>query len=173
MIDINHPKQIVNRHKNNSKILFIKADLTTNLVEGVQKSKSFIDFLEIVKNIKPIDYLEKYSFVVSLNLLNQLDILLCDMLKQKFFVKDEELVGIRTRIQTLHLQSLPHNKSCIITDYCEVNYNNSMEDCTEKSLLYSDLSYIKNREEWLWTFDTRKTYRANANTTFKVLAGIL
>lgn len=173
LIDISHPKQILNRYKDNKQIIFIKADLTNNMIVGVQKSKTFIDFLKLAEKLKPIDYLNKYSFVVSLNLLNQLDILLCDLLKKKFKVADVDLLPIRAKIQTLHLQSLPVQKSCIITDYCEVSYNNNLKDSFEKSLIHTDLSCIKDRQEWIWTFDTKKTYKPKAKTNFKVLAGIL
>lgn len=173
LIDINHPKQIVNKYKNNQQIEFVTADLTNNLITDANNSDTFSDFLQRCQPIKPISFLEEYSFIISLNLLNQLDILLCDLLKNKYNTPEHSLIDLRIKIQSLHLQSLPQNKSCIITDYCEINYNNILEDGSEKGLIHTDLSFIRSREEWLWTFDTKKTYRYNCNTTFKVLAGTI
>ena len=56
--------------------------------------------------------LEEYDLVISLNLLNQLDILLCDYLKEKFKIDNEEtLLPIRKIIQQNHLDILPVNKT--------------------------------------------------------------
>ncbi len=172
LFDICHPKQILNKYKNNKQIVFIKTDLTNNLIKYAKKSKSFNEFLQIFETTKPIDFLNNYSYVVSLNLLNQLDILLCDYLKKKFIVKDEELIGIRKKIQALHLKSLPLTKSCLITDYLEINYTNTINDNNKKTknLIYADFNNTSNKQEWLWIFDTRKTYLHKLNTTFKVLA---
>ncbi len=172
LFDIYHPKQILNKYKNNPQIEFIKTDLTNNLINVAKKSKSLTGFLQLFKTTKPISFLNEYDYVVSLNLLNQLDILFCDLLKRKFSIEDKELIGVREKIQTLHIKSLPLAKSCLITDYQEINYVGTINDSNKKpkNLIYADLSNFKNRKEWLWVFDTRKTYRHKINTTFKVLA---
>ena len=72
LFDIYHPKQVVNKYKNNSSIVFIKTDLTNNLIEYAGQSKCLNDFIELLENNKPLDFLNDYSFVVSINLLNQL-----------------------------------------------------------------------------------------------------
>lgn len=171
LVDINHPRQIVNKYKNNPKITFVKADLTNNLVQRLKISKTYNEFLSYLESIKPLDFLNQYSQVVSLNLLNQLDILLCDLLMKKFILKEENIVSVREKIQSAHLRSLPKGNSLIITDYEEINYLVSIDDFSSKNLIYTDLSEVNVLNEWLWKFDTHQTYRKNYYTTFKVLAG--
>jgi hypothetical protein len=86
-------------------------------------------------------------------------------------VSDKHLVEIREKIQHNHLKSLPTGKSCIITDYVEVNYIEKGIPISERSLIYTDINNLTNRHEWGWNFDTRKTYRQKMNTYFKVMAG--
>jgi hypothetical protein len=172
LFDINHPKQIKNRYKNNNSVTFIEQDLTNGLIQKAINSDSFSIFQSFVNSSKPLLFNDNYDFIISLNLLNQLDIILCDLIKYKFNISDENLVNIRKDIQNLHIKSLPKNKSCIITDFIEINYSESLKDGIENNLLYVDLSFLKNTKKWLWTFDTKKNYRNNTNTTFKVIAGM-
>lgn len=171
LYDIYHPKQIVNKYKNQERIKFVQADLTNNMADALQKSKSFIEFNSKVSDIQHVGFMVEYDFVVSINLLNQLDIILCDLIKQKFKVPDESLYEIRKIIQQNHLKSLPVGKSCIITDYAEINYTDKQTPIIKKSLIYVDTKCLTNRQEWFWNFDTRKSYRKNMNTYFKVMAG--
>jgi len=170
-IDINHPKQILNKYKNHSNIEFRVIDLTNNLVEAFTRCKSFNDFKLALNNVSPLSFFQEFDYVVSLNLLNQLDILLCDLLKQKYRVPENNLFEVRELIQSKHLAALPKNKSCIITDFEEINYINTIDNIVGKSLIFISLEDINHRTDWLWTFDTQKTYRNKMNTTFRVLAG--
>jgi hypothetical protein len=169
LFDINHPKQIINRYKNEKNIEFVKSDLTNNLAEAVVYAGSFNEFLKIIDSIRPI-FFNKYDFVISLNLLNQLDILLCDLLTKRFNVADTDLTKLRKVIQQKHIEGLPKNKSCIITDYKEVNYISDISSGITKPLVYVDLN-LNNKKEWMWNFDTKGTYRNGFKTAFKVMAG--
>ena len=171
LIDIYHPKQIVNKYKNQKRVRFVKADLTNDKVNALIKSKTLTEFNAFMSDIQPISFLNEYDFVVSLNLLNQLDILLCDLIKHKFNVPDEHLIEIREKIQNNHLKSLPTGKSCIITDYVEINYIEKDKPISECNLIYTDINNLTNMHEWEWNFDTRKTYRQKMNSYFKVMAG--
>ena len=173
LIDIHHPKEIVNKYKKNSQIVFLTIDLTNDLVKIAKSSKTFNDFIKFQKNIKPSIIFDNYSFVVSLNLLNQLDILLCDLLKKRFNVKNDELISVRRSIQTNHLKILQKGRSCVITDYEEINYSNSVKDGVTKKLIFANMDILKIEKEWLWFFDTHKNYKKNYKTTFKVFAGVI
>ncbi len=173
LFDINHPKQILNKFKNHIKTEFVKIDLTNNLIQGAAESKCLNDFSVLLHRTKPIDSFYEYDFVVSLNLLNQLDILLCDFLLKKFKISNHQLIAIRKQIQTLHLKSLPKGKSCIITDFKEFNYMERSTIVKESNLVYVDLNIIRDKKDWLWEFDGTKSYRQKYNTFFKVIAGIL
>jgi len=170
LLDINHPKQIVNKYKNEKNITFIKTDLTNNLTEKINYAKDINDFINIVNN-NSIIYFNKYDFVVSLNLLNQLDILLCDLLKKKFTVNNNDLINIRQTIQQNHLTGLSKGKGCIITDYNEINYKKQINEGVSKQLIYVSLDNLKNKKEWIWNFDTKETYNSNLKTVFKVISG--
>lgn len=173
LIDIIHPKQIQNKFANNNNVNFVTADLTNGLVELVQKSISFNQFCLHLKTWEAYKGLSKYDFVVSLNLLNQLDILLCDLIKKKFNVTDSELLPIRKIIQEFHVKSLPKGKSCLITDYEEINYIKNKLDNKAMELVYMGLDFLSEKKVWQWKFDTNKTYRLKYNTTFNVIAGKL
>jgi len=170
LFDINHPKQLVKKYGNEKNIEFVKADLTNNLVAALTYAKKFNEFAEIVTNVIPLNF-NKYDFVISLNLLNQLDILLCDLLKKKFNITDTALIDIRQAIQQKHLFALPKGKSCIITDYSEINYRQSISDGKVKQLIYTPFDNLRNKKEWFWNFDTKRTYKQGFKTMFKVVAG--
>ena len=172
LIDIIHPKQIVNRFKNDNKIEFIRADLTGGLIEQIYnlKLKNIAKNNTLIRNLQPqlnLD-LNEYNYVISVNILNQLDILLKDyLLKFKIFEKNE-LNDFSKLVQDFHLKCLPKNKTCLVSD-CEEFLYNEKENLRNK-LVFVSLPKGKNEEEWEWKFDTRMTYYKYYNTTFLVKA---
>ena len=176
LIDIVHPRQIIHKYKKQTNIIFIETDIA-GYIETVyfflkekKKQKAALteiqqhytnEFSEIIKNA---------SMVVSVNILNQLDILICDYIAKTNIYSKEEIYLFRKLIQQKHLELLPANKSCIITDYEELNYNDQMQLTQQKPLVHVHLPNNKETVKWRWNFDMNKTYHNNYKTVFKVMA---
>lgn len=169
LYDIVHPEQIVvkmNKYKN---VHLKQIDLTGGAVSLAEKARTFDEFLLLFNTIYLSDF-SQYDCVVSVNLLNQLDIILCDYLTKKFNVQESQLLPIRTMIQQRHIDMLPKGKTCLITDYCEENKSVDTSKEETKSLIYCNMPQGNHIEEWLWHFDTNQMYHKGWITTMKVRA---
>ncbi len=178
LVDIKHPIQIVHKLRDYPNIKFIEIDIT-GLVEPVFqtlkkkiKNKEIISLTAIIPQYDRAFFNEisQADFVVSVNLLNQLDILLCDYILLSKQFNDNEIKAFRKYVQTKHLELLPKGKSVLITDYEELNIDDKHQIINRKQLLYVDLSPHIIRSKWTWDFDSQKTYHKNLQTVFKVMA---
>lgn len=169
LYDIVHPEQVVVKMNKYPNVHLKQFDLTNGTVALAEKCHTFDEFLSLFRNIQIADF-SQYDFVVSVNLLNQLDIILCDFLVEKFNVQESQLIPIRTLIQQRHIDMLPKGKTCLITDYCEENIAIDSPKAETKSLIYCNLPQGDNAEEWLWHFDTNQMYHKGWITTMKVRA---
>ena len=174
LVDIVHPSQIVHKLRKHQNIEFITVDIT-GLMEVVyhflkQKSKppKSLDFIKLNYQNEWFHKLEHADFVASVNLLNQLDILICDYIKKTKTYTTEEILEFRKTIQQNHLDLLPKGKSCLITDYEEVRLNKGLIIET-KPLVYIKLPTNDKSKKWPWNFDTHGTYHKNFDTVFKVI----
>ena len=175
LYDIYHPPQILHKLKNFECFSFVNQDITGNLISQVYKAvKQYrktgekIDIENFLFcGFSPIDETEAY---ISLNILNQLDILIVDFLKDEEIYSEKEIEFLRANIQKSHINSLPANKSCLITDYEELisTFDNTQE--SKKNLLYTNLPVGKNIHKWSWVFDTNGNYNINHKTTLNVIA---
>lgn len=170
LVDIVQPEQIVVKTKRNSNIHLITADVTGGVVELAEDSKSFVEFCDRLQQLPNFSIDGNPDLVVSVNLLNQLDILLCDYLKEKFSVSEQEVKQVRNLVQQRHIVSLPKCSTCLITDYCEENTSCADGSVQTKDLLYCELPQGTNIVEWKWIFDTNQRYREGHNTSMKVRA---
>lgn len=170
LYDIVHPEQIAVNMRKYPNVHLVVTDLTGGAVELAAQSNSFYDFRNSLTHISLKPNLQQFDFVVSVNLLNQLDIILCDYLKEKFSITESELIEIRKQVQQHHVDSLPKGKTCLITDYCEENTSLNNLSMQKKKLLYCSLPTASNTKEWQWIFDTNQTYHEGQNTILKVKA---
>ncbi len=170
LYDIVHPVQVEVNMKKYPNVHLVVADLTDGAIELAAQSKSFEEFRNALNQIPFAHNLHEFDFVVSVNLLNQLDIILCDYVKEKFSVAESDLVPIRRQVQQHHVDSLPKGKTCLITDYCEENMLPDSTLTQQKMLLYCTLPLASNVQEWKWIFDTSQRYCAGQNTILKVKA---
>lgn len=172
LYDIRHPKQVVNRYKNHKQIHFINQDITGGAIAYVYSAirngslRKSLGKL-VVPGFKPN---EKLDYWVSLNILNQLDILIVENLRRLKYVDRELIMGFREKIQHSHIQSLPKGKSCIVTDYKENVYDRGGSFIESHDLLYTELPPGIKEEKWVWHFDTQMTYYPNKKTYFEVIA---
>jgi hypothetical protein len=178
LVDIKHPTQIVHKLNKYPNFKLIEADIT-GLIEPVynilvenKKNNIRID-LCLVKPVYSeilLHEIEQSDLIVSVNLLNQLDILICDYILKSKQYSVEEIVMFRKYIQNNHIELLPKNKSALITDFEELNLDKNKQVVGRKKLVY--LNFPENMPclRWTWEFDLQKTYRKNLQTVFKVMA---
>ncbi len=176
LVDIVHPRQIIHKYRKNKNIEFIQADISGYIkpVYDFMKiaHRKSPDITEIPQKISPElnKIIDNASMIVSINILNQLDILLCDYIEKFNVFTTEQIKVFRKIIQQKHIDLLSQNKSCIITDYEELNYDDNMQLVKNKSLVYIELPKSKNVKKWKWDFDLSKTYHKDYKTIFKVMA---
>lgn len=168
LFDIVHPEPVKIKVGRLPNVHLVTADLTCGAVLKATQSGSYPDFMSYLENSRPDIDLNGYDMVVSVNLLNQLDIILCDYLKGRFAVGSEQLRKVRSIVQQRHVDNLPKGKSCLITDYLQIDKPIDGSPETQTELLYCDLPQNVPFEEWFWFFDTEQRYSVKNNTTFKV-----
>lgn len=175
LYDVYHPPQIRQKLKKYNCFELITADITGGYMASVyeavnlyrnSKTKTGIADLKF-NGFRPSEDTDCY---ISLNILNQLDILMIDFLRRQNIYSTEELNTLRTRIQQNHLETLPKNKSCLITDFEELVFRKEDVPVISKNLLYTELPEGKNIQIWEWLFDTTGSYNKGYKTIFKVIA---
>lgn len=170
LVDIVHPESVKLKAERLPNVSLVCADLTGGAVLEATRAESFGEFLSWLPQASPALSFDSFDLVVSVNLLNQLDILLCDYLKERFGVSETELIPVRQLVQQQHIDWLPKHRSCLITDYMQIDKPLNGAPQTQTKLLYADLSAVGPFEEWEWVFDTSQRYSVKNNTFFKVLA---
>ncbi len=174
LIDIFHPPQVLRKIRDLPGVEAIQQDITGGMIEqAYQLVKEFrktgrkqeiadLQSAGFVPDVPP-------GFLVSLNILNQLDILIVDYLKKFSIYTGAEIMALRKMIQQSHIDSLPRNRSCIITDFEERVYE---DDRLERinPLVHVSLPEGKRKANWEWLFDAQKTYHSGKITRFNVVA---
>ncbi len=179
LIDIFHQKEILYKAKKIPNLKFIETDIT-GLAETVLETVA-LSQKRNAKKIRLTDLIPKISnfgipeiikpdFIVSVNLLNQLDILITSYLKNQNLYSPKEIKDFQKYIQQNHLNSLKVNKTCLITDYKELNFNKNNVLEYENQLVFVDFPKNKFEDNWEWKFDMNGRYNKNLQTIFKVRA---
>lgn len=180
LVDIIHPAQICNKVKSIKNVKLITADITGGTIEAVyeaikqfkkNKIKTKLNDLSFDSSNFGIDKNISFDFVVSVNILNQLDILVVDNLKKLNIYNDDELFAIKRRIQQSHLDALKKFSSTLITDYEEINIDRQLKSETHKPLVFVNLENMSNKKFWQWNFDKNGLYEKGKETFFNVVAG--
>ncbi|MBN1183944.1 MAG: hypothetical protein JXB49_16750 [Bacteroidales bacterium] len=173
LYDIFHPSQVIHKYSGYTKVKFVEVDVTGGSIQQVydwvkmyRKNRMKLSFDKITGH----DMVWNHDFVISLNILNQLDILLTDFIRKYKIFNAEEEKTFRSIIQSNHLRSLPVGKSCLVSDYLEQVLEPSGKIIEEKCLLYTDFPLANFEQEWRWDFDLKMNYNAGKKTVFKVKA---
>lgn len=169
--DIRHPRPIVHRYAKIDKIEFVNMDITGGAIQYIYeqiKAKKYMEITDVpecgFQPVQPVD------LVISLNVLNQLDILIVEYLRRFSKVLSDDVLLLRKKIQLAHLNSLLADTSCLISDFEESLYDRTGSLVEKRSLVFTCLPEGKYNEEWIWKFDNRMTYYPNRTTHFKVKA---
>jgi len=175
LVDIHHPIQIRKKTLAMKQVELIEADLTGGAIKQIWKfcQETKISAEERTFPVRlPLDPPQLHihaDALISVNLLNQLDIILCDyILKQKHF-QQETLIPFRTAIQTFHLEWISKKPGCLVTDIREeVEDKNGV--LRSKALLYTKLPDGIRQDRWWWDFDSQGTYHPGSRTRMEVQA---
>lgn len=186
LIDIIQPKQIKHKTARYGNVTLVEADITGGVIEKAyrlaknsRKQQRKIPLCNIFPNPdeNQIEYEKQllllsgsFDYVISVNLLNQLNILIVDYLKTLGMYNQNELLALSKAIQKHHLQILPEGKTCLITDFEEVITNTKTNQTQKRPLVFVDLPESRHKQYWTWHFDTKQTYYAHHTTTFRVVA---
>lgn len=174
LVDIYHPPQIIHKAKKHPNTEIVRADLTGGGIKGtwdlvreyrITGRGSILDIAcQAVSGVRGAEY------IISINLLNQLDILLVDYIGTHMEVPEEEKTAFRKRIQEQHLRLLPDGRSCLVSDVEERIFPKEGAERSVRKLVYTDLPEGRRNREWTWTFDTRGTYNRGRKTEMLVKA---
>lgn len=112
------------------------------------------------------------DFVVSVNLLSQLDELLVDFLYDSNSLGREAELPLRRAVQQAHLRFLSARPSALVTDIREDYVTRWGQRSGHRQLLLADMPVLPS-QSWEWNFDPRGTYRDGVRTTMQVGAWFL
>lgn len=175
LVDIHHPPQIRKKIAGLENVELVVEDLSGGALEQVwnlaKRNKSKIPIEQVLEEITlnpPLKGIPADAFI-SVNLLNQLDILLCDHIRRKLPYQQELSFSFRSAIQNFHLEWITKKPGCLITDVKEHQIPRSGPP-KAKALLYTDLPEGIRRDKWEWDFDSRGTYHPGSRTRMEVQA---
>lgn len=175
LVDIYHPPQIRKKVAAMEGVELVEEDLSGGAIEQLwkllRKNKSGIPATDLVEEISLIPPLAEIQpdALISVNLLNQLDILLCDHIGRKLPYQQELSLSFRAAIQAFHVDWITKKPGCLITDFIEHKIPNK-GTASSKPLLYTDLPGGIRRESWQWDFDSQGTYHPGSRTYMEVQA---
>ncbi len=174
LVDIAHPPQIVHRASRFPNVRLVEADLTGLASRVYQIVREGKEVRERLLTLEPAPFRPPFEtgFVVSLNLLSQLDDLLLGYVRRKTGLTAAELLPLRRRIQESHLRSLPARGTCIITDTV-AEYREKDTVRHREATVVVPLPEGTLRGSWTWTFDTRRAYASWPVTLLHVEARCL
>jgi len=175
LVDINHPEQIKKKISHLSNVRLLETDLTggfINYVYHVLKTYKKDFGKTLISEVQSYSYNipEDIDFVISLNIINQLNILITDYASRTKYFSKKDILEIASIIQQTHLKNLPKNKTCIICDYEEELYNEDDKLIGVNPLIYLHLPVGNFSKKWQWKFDSLMTYRDDTITNLNVVA---
>jgi hypothetical protein len=173
--DLRHSQQIKHRYRNQPNFHLKEIDLSGGLIEKIynlcnQRKKPDLIALRKELQVPVLKLPVETDYTISLNILNQLDILIVDYLKRNIEITEVFADNLRQYIQTNHLNLLQAGKSCLIADFEEVTTENSGKELNRVRLIHANLPKEIIQKTWIWHFDTRMTYNPGCCTFFNVMA---
>jgi hypothetical protein len=172
LFDIRHPEEVKRKVSKLTNVYLVETDISgfvLPLYSCIQNSSKNREC--VVTSLTPqFDFdLNDFDFIVSCNILNQLDILLVDYMKR--FIKNNTVAEdqLRKTIQENHVRMLPGRKSCLISDVEELSIENDRIQ-NRQSLVFAENMPGEYNNTWMWHFDNYRTYHSKYKTWFKVKA---
>lgn len=175
LIDIHHPAQVRKKLESYTNVKTQAVDITGGGIEFAwdyaQSGYGQLD-PSILSEFNPQtpDLESDPDAFISLNILNQLDILIVDFLKSRNpRFREHDFIPFRSSIQGFHVDWISQKPACLISDILEVN-TDKRGKITTLELLHTTLPDSSRSEEWTWDFDLSGFYHRNKLTKMKVRA---
>jgi hypothetical protein len=175
LADIWHPRQVRAMVQDYPNCNLIYTDLTGGAVTQIYSLvKSFRKSGE-KQSLKSISFRKPELpdgdiYLVSLNILNQLDIILMNWLKKFIKYPDDEVSYFRKKIQENHLQLLKPGHSCLICDQEEIVLDQKNQIVSTRKPIYTELPKARRKMEWKWNFDKGGAFNQSYKTEFNIIA---
>lgn len=167
-VDIVQPYQIRYKHRNQKNFHFHELDALGDTAQRVYADIKSDTFSANSFRTSELQTNFKFDAVISLNLLNQLDILLVDYIKDKKTLSEDEEKSIRTQIQQSHLDFLSKHKYCLISDTTQTSELLEGGEIQNELLVHIPLPNAHKKNEWTWMFDMSGNYIEHRSVQFKV-----
>jgi hypothetical protein len=163
LFDIAHPKKVLNRFRRVESVHFVNIDLTFGAIDrvtGFAKNPSDFGYGALLKGIRSISSqpFSTFDLVISVNTLSQLHAPLTGLFEAKGSMGKYNFPELIETIQTLHIQSLPHGRSLLITETDEELLNEKHKAVSISPRVFTHVSEFEMLQEWEWLFDTHSTY---------------
>jgi hypothetical protein len=174
LVDIVHPPEVVKQAGDMENVVLVELDITGGLIEEVWNKTGKFSFFRKLKSLESI-IIPEFSpdfdpgFVISLNILTQLESQLINCIKKRSSVSEEEMLRFGKSIQEKHIDFLRKHKSVLISDYAEIIIKKSGEARTN-STLFAELPQGKFKEEWTWDIDLKGHEKYNSRSIYKMVA---
>jgi hypothetical protein len=177
LVDVLHPAQAKHVLRETSNVLFIEKDITGYAadVARILNDSQQVDILDSLLGLNHVNVLSglQYDVILSINVLTQLDSILCDFITSKKYFPNEQLIHFQKKLQQEHLNLLSSRPSCLISDVKEVfTYRNNSIAFTTDSLKV-DWPSGRHSESWNWIFDSNYSYHPRYKTNLSVKAEML
>lgn len=174
LFDIVHPSQVKHKLLKYPNVTAVELDITGGAIQevyqAIQMYKSYKNKRNILEfQINGFEYPIDFDFIASVNILSQLDQMLLSYIRKYNIYSEDELLELRQIIQQKHIESLPKEKTCLITDFEENVLNNNNEVERKNNILQISLPESLNSNWWDWHFDNTNYYPGK-KVIFKVVA---
>ncbi|RPI42031.1 MAG: hypothetical protein EHM46_05690 [Bacteroidetes bacterium] len=174
LADIRHPAQIRRKVEGMKNVELVETDLTGGAMEFIWRAtgrRQRLSVEEILDNMElsPPEEADGSDFLVSANLLDQLELFLYDYMCRKGYFQHETSDAFRAAIQRSHLAWITSRPGCLVTDIREINRDHKGRE-TVKELIFNELPSGFRTRMWNWDFDTHGTYQAGCQTVMEVRA---
>ncbi len=172
LVDISHPQKTKRKIKKYHNIHLIYKDITNGgieqIVNMVKQFKKYNQKIPVTDfHLTPeFQFTPSPDFIVSLNIMSQLDDIIISYLKKHKIYTSQEIQTLRKIIHQHHIDLLKSFPSCLITDNEEIILDKKNREIKRKTLIFAPIPQGINEEQWVWKFDSygnyyekRKTYR--------------
>jgi hypothetical protein len=175
LYDILHPPQVIHKLRKHGNVTPVLSDITGGwilnawqAVKRYRKGNGKTAPEDLCHGVFQMDPAPDYA--ISLNLLSQIGVMITGYLEKFIPYSREEIERINYLLQREHLNSLPRGRSCLVTDFREINTDLSSGSIETLELLYASLPDTPNRQTWEWQFDPDGSYKSGRKTVFQVVA---
>lgn len=174
LIDIVHPPEVIKQSAAFKNVELLELDATGGLIEEVWKKTGKLPFFKKLKSLDNIiipDFNPEIDpgFVISLNILTQLETLPVAYLEKKSGLSKNEINLFRTLIQKKHIDFLMKHNSVLISDVAEI-FTDRSGKTNRVNTIMTELPAGSLYETWTWNFDLKNTDNFNSSSVMEVAA---